>query len=53
LRLEVEARASSGVLSRIFGSRAGEQARALEGGGLNPQQTNALYTEILDLSEDS
>lgn len=53
LRLEVEARASSGVLSRIFGSRAGEQARAIDGGGLNAQQTNALYTEILDLSEDS
>ena len=53
LRLEVEARASSGVLSRIFGARAGDQARALEGGGLNAQQTNALYTEILDLSEDS
>ena len=52
-RMEVEARASSGVLSRLFGAKAGEQSRMLEGGGYNQHQTNALYTEILDLSEDS
>ena len=52
-RMEVEARASSGVLSRLFGAKAGEQSRMLEGGGLNPRQTDAMYTEILDLSEDS
>lgn len=53
IRLEMEARGSSGVLSRLFGQKAGETSRALEGGGLNPQETNALYSEIIDLSDEN
>ena len=52
VRLQVEARGDSGVLSRIFGQKAGEQARQLPGGGLNDQATNALYADIIDLSEE-
>lgn len=52
VRLQVEARGESGVLSRIFGARAGEQARQLPGGGLNDYATDALYAEIIDLSEE-
>lgn len=52
LRLQVEARGESGVLSRIFGPKAGEQARQLPGGGLNESATNALYAEVIDLSEE-
>lgn len=52
VRLEVEARGSSGVLSRLFGSRAGESARQLPGGGMGPEATNALYAEILDVSDE-
>ena len=53
IRLEVEARAGSGVMSRLFGPRAGESTRALEGGGLGSNATNALYSEVLDLSDDN
>ena len=52
IRLEMEARGSSGVLSRLFGAKAGESNRMLDGGGLNPQETNALYSEIIDLSDE-
>lgn len=50
--LKVEASGSSGVLSRLFGQRAGEQARQLPGGGYDHNQTDALYADIIDLSED-
>ena len=53
LRLEVEARGSSGVLSRIFGAQVGEATRQLPNGGYNAQQANRLYTEILDLEEEN
>jgi hypothetical protein len=52
VRFEVEARGSSGVLSRLFGAKAGEQARALPNGGMSEEATNAMYAEIIDLSED-
>lgn len=52
VRFEVEARGSSGVLSRLFGAKAGEQARQLPNGGLGPEATNAMYAEIIDLSDD-
>lgn len=52
LRFEVEARGSSGVLSRLFGAKAGEQARMLPNGGMGEQATNTLYAEVLDLSEE-
>lgn len=53
VRFEVEARGSSGVLSRLFGNKAGEQARMLPGGGMGPDATNAMYAEIIDLSEET
>lgn len=52
VRLEVEARGSAGVLSRLFGAKAGETARMLPGGGMGPEATNALYADIIDLSEE-
>jgi hypothetical protein len=51
--LRVEASGSSGVLSRLFGAKAGEQARQLPNGGLDSSQTDSLYADIIDLSEDS
>jgi hypothetical protein len=53
IRLEMEARGSSGVLSRLFGAKAGESNRMLEGGGMGPNATNSMYSDILDLSEDN
>ena len=53
IRLEMEARGSSGVLSRLFGAKAGEANRMLEGGGMGAQATNAMYADVLDLSEDN
>ena len=52
VRFEVEARGSSGVLSRLFGAKAGEQARMLPNGGLSEEGANNLYAEIIDLSGD-
>jgi hypothetical protein len=50
LRMEVEARGSSGVLSRLFGAKAGESARQLPGGGLDANRTDQFITDIIDLS---
>lgn len=52
IRFEVEAKGTSGVLSRLFGAKAGEQARSLPGGGLNERATNEMYADIIDLSEE-
>jgi hypothetical protein len=52
VRLNVEARGSAGVLSRLFGSKAGETARMLPDGGLDSIETDALYAEVIDQSED-
>ena len=49
LRMEVEARGSSGVLSRLFGAKAGETARQLTGGGLDGNRTDQFISEILDV----
>lgn len=51
--LKVEASGSSGVLSRLFGTKAGETARQLPGGGLGSEATDAMYADIIDLSEES
>ena len=53
VRLEVEARGSSGVLSRLFGNGVGDATKQLSNGGFNSRQTDAMYSEILDLSEDN
>lgn len=49
VRLEVEARGSSGVLSRLFGAKAGEVARQLPGGGLDKNQTDRFIQDVIDL----
>jgi hypothetical protein len=48
LSISMETRGSSGVLSRLFGTRAGETARQLPGGGLDSEQTDRLYEDIID-----
>ena len=53
VRLQVEARGSSGVLSRLFGQKAGEQARQLPNGGLDEGATNRLYADVIDLSDEA
>jgi hypothetical protein len=53
VRLEVEARGSSGVLSRIFGQGVGDSARQLSGGGLNSHQTDRMIQDVIDLSDDA
>lgn len=51
LRFQVEARGSSGVLSRLFGQRAAETANPLSYGGLGPAETDAFYDNVLDIEE--
>lgn len=51
VRFEVEAKGSSGVLSRLFGAKVGEQTKQLPGGGMGPEATDAMYAEIIDLSD--
>ena len=50
MRIEVEARGGAGVLSRLFGSKAGETARQLPGGGLGPNQTDQFIQDVIDLN---
>jgi len=49
VRFEMEAKASGGVLSRLFGSRAGESLRMLDGGGMNAQQSDQFYDNVIDV----
>jgi hypothetical protein len=51
LRMEVEARGSSGVLSRLFGQKAGDVARQLPGGGLDGNRTDQFISDILDVDD--
>lgn len=51
VRLQVEARGNAGVLSRIFGQRAGDVSKQLPGGGFDAHATNALYDNIIDAEE--
>lgn len=52
VRFEVEARGSSGVLSRLFGQKAAEAANPMPYGGLGPAATDAFYGEVLDVEEE-
>lgn len=52
VRFEVEARGTSGVLSRLFGAKAGEQARMLPDGGLSAEGADRMYADIIDMSEE-
>jgi hypothetical protein len=48
VRFEVEARGSSGVLSRLFGTKVTEVQNTLPGGGLGQTATEAFYKEIIN-----
>ena len=48
LSISMETRGTSGVLSRLFGDKAGQQAQALPGGGFDAEQSNQLLAEIHD-----
>jgi hypothetical protein len=49
IRMEVEARGNAGVLSRLFGQKAGEISKQLPGGGLNANQTDQFIQDVIDL----
>jgi hypothetical protein len=49
IRLEVEARGNSGVLSRLFGAKAGDTAKQLPNGGLTQNQTDNFISNVLDV----
>jgi hypothetical protein len=49
LSISMETRGNSGVLSRLFGAKAGETARQLPGGGFTEQETdNIIDGTVLD-----
>jgi len=48
LSISMETRGTSGVLSRLFGDKAGQQAQTLPGGGFDAEQSNQLLAEIHD-----
>ena len=48
LKFHVEARGSSGVLSRLFGQKAADAANPLPYGGLGPAETDSFYDEIIE-----
>ena len=48
LSISMESRGTSGVLSRLFGNKAGETARQLPGGGFDADQTNRFLDEVTD-----
>jgi hypothetical protein len=49
MRIEVEARGSAGVLSRLFGQRAGETAKQLPNGGFDGNQTDRFIQSVIDI----
>jgi hypothetical protein len=51
IRMEVEARGSAGVLSRLFGQKAGETARELSS-PLPPQVMDNMAMDIINYEED-
>lgn len=51
IRMEVEARGSAGVLSRLFGQKAGETARELSS-PLPPQTMDNMAMDIINYNED-
>ena len=48
LSISMESRGTSGVLSRLFGTKAGETARQLPGGGYDAEQTDRLLGNVAD-----
>lgn len=51
VRMEIETRSSSGVLSRLFGAKAGDVSRQLPGGPISPDQFNSMALDIIDVEE--
>lgn len=51
LHIQVEARGNAGVLSRLFGQKAGEISRQLPGGGLNPSMTDQFISDVINIDE--
>lgn len=51
MRIEVEARGSAGVLSRLFGQKAGEISRQLPGGGLDSSRTDQFISNVINIDE--
>jgi hypothetical protein len=53
VRMEIETRSGGGVLSRLFGARAGEVARELPGGVVPTSTFDAMALDIIDMDDDS
>lgn len=51
LHIQVEARGNAGVLSRLFGQKAGEISRQLPGGGLSPSLTDQFISDVINIEE--
>ena len=51
MRIAVEARGNAGVLSRLFGQKAGETARQLPGGGLDSSLTDKFISDVINIDE--
>ena len=51
MRIEVEARGSAGVLSRLFGQKAGEISRQLPGGGFDASRTDQFISDVINFDE--
>ena len=49
LSISMDSRGGAGVLSRLFGSSAGGQAKQLPNGGYDQQDTDKLYGDIMDI----
>lgn len=47
LKVQIEAKSNAGMLSRIFGSKVGDQARALPGGGLDVSETEHMLSKVV------
>lgn len=52
VRMEIETRSGGGVLSRLFGPRAGESARELPGGPVQMSTFDAMALDIIDMEDD-
>lgn len=51
MRIAVEARGNAGVLSRLFGQKAGDVARQLPGGGLDSNLTDQFISDVINIDE--
>jgi hypothetical protein len=47
-KMQIEAKGGAGVLSRLFGARVGDAAKALPGGGFDEHQTDVVIAEVVE-----